>query len=109
MDMLISKLGKNKGVERSRIWVEGSRLSAHGFHRGTYYVREWAKDEGALYLSIPSDDDVLSSKPLKVAGKGDHPIIDTTGASVQAFFAGYTHVRVEFQTGIIRITAHAQD
>lgn len=109
MQTLISKLGKNKGVERSRIWIEGERLTAHGFSRGVFYVREWAEDEGALYLSIPSDDDVLGSKPLKVAGKGDHPIIDTTGASVQAFFAGYTHVRVEFQQGIIRITANAQD
>ena len=106
-NQLISKLGTNKGVERSRVWIEGQRLNAHGFKRGVFYTREWSEDEGALYLTIRTGDDVISSKPYKVAGKGDKPIIDITGAHVQAFFAGYEQVKVEYQQGIIRITAHA--
>jgi len=36
-----TKLGKNKGLERSRIWIEGKRLTDSGFHRGEYYLAEF--------------------------------------------------------------------
>ena len=71
-----TKLGKNKGLERSRIWIEGTRLTDAGFHRGEYYLAEY---------------------------EGDHPIIDITGKTVKEFFDGSEYVEVDYQKGVIVI------
>ena len=112
-----TKLGKNKGLERSRIWIEGKRLTDSGFHRGEYYIAEFLltkiseyrlKDyEGdALILSLIDDDTVIDFgeiQPRKVSGKGDHPIIDITGKTVKEFFDGSEYVEVDYKKGVIVI------
>jgi hypothetical protein len=48
--MFISKLGKNKGLERSRIWIEGRRLTAHGWNaKQTYFTKSY--DDAAAMRS----------------------------------------------------------
>ncbi|MAK37673.1 MAG: hypothetical protein CMC15_16055 [Flavobacteriaceae bacterium] len=99
-----TKLGKNKGLERSRIWIEGTRLTDAGFHRGEYYLAEYEGD--ALILSLIDDETVIdfgAIQPRKVSGKGDHPIIDITGKAVKEFFDGSEYVEVDYEKGVIVI------
>tara|TARA_A100001515_G_C4487117_1_gene182027 strand:+ start:69 stop:386 length:318 start_codon:yes stop_codon:yes gene_type:complete len=99
-----TKLGKNKGLERSRIWIEGKRLTDSGFHRGEYYIAEYEGD--TLILSLIDDDTVIdfgAIQPRKVSGKGDHPIIDITGKAVKEFFDGSEYVEVDYKKGVIVI------
>tara|TARA_R100000808_G_scaffold24356_1_gene55938 strand:- start:16407 stop:16757 length:351 start_codon:yes stop_codon:yes gene_type:complete len=110
-----TKLGKNKGLERSRIWIEGKRLTEAGFHRGEYYIAEfggfYATPEEADYsdglvLSLIDDETVIdfgAIQPRKVSGKGDHPIIDITGKTVKEFFDGSEYVEVDYKKGVIVI------
>lgn len=92
-------IGANKGVPRSRIWIEGRRLVEAGFTPGTRYDRSHATPSGTgLYLFATPDG------RYKVSGKGDKPIIDITGALVARLFpAPQTHVVVTFKPGSIDI------
>lgn len=79
--MFKTKLGTNKGLQRSRVWIEGKRLTESGFYRGALYNREYGKTSIILTLS--------ESGSLRVSGKADKPIIDMTGKSVSLWFEGY--------------------
>ena len=104
MDTITSKLGKNKGVEKSRIWIEGARLNAAGFRRGAEYQRDWC--EGGLDLVLTNGAPIEAlGRIYKVAGKSDHPIIDTTGKKVTATFGHADSVVVLFSVETIRIAA----
>lgn len=100
MDVFKSKIGTNKGLSGSRIWIEGQRLIDHGFTPGTLYWREWLDFDGSIVIEmVPAEaDDVSSTRPYKVAGKGTKPIIDITGQRVADNFAGFTHVQVVYYT-----------
>ncbi len=100
MEVFKSKIGTNKKLPGSRIWIEGQRLVDHGFTPGTLYWREWLEIDGSIVIEmVPAEhDDVSSAKPYKVAGKGDKPIIDITGQRVADTFAGCTHVEVTYYT-----------
>jgi len=37
-NVIVSKLGKTRAGERSRIWLEGKRLAAHGFAKGAPFA-----------------------------------------------------------------------
>ena len=97
---MLTKLGKNKGVERSRIWLEGDRLVKAGFTHKAEYVREWSDTGLVLRLAGPSD----TGKVYKVAGKSDRPVIDTTGKAVVNAFSNASHVTATFYLGRIDIT-----
>ena len=45
-----SKLGTTRAGERTRIWLEGNRLIAHGFNRGECVHRKW--DAAKLTLAL---------------------------------------------------------
>ncbi len=89
-------IGTNHGKPKSRVWLEGARLTAIGFVPGAKYHR--TKFANALRLTLHADG------PFKVSGKGAKPIIDTTGTTVTERFTG-THVVVQFSPGTITITA----
>lgn len=104
---LTTKLGTAKGVERSRIWIEGDRLVAAGFGVGTKFVAQWKRNE--LTLTVGPWTGVLASElkseanadleVRRVSGKRDsHPIIDIVGKRVHDTFAlnDRTHVEVIF-------------
>ena len=98
--MFKTKLGKNKGVERSRIWIEGKRLSGAGFHaKATKYTANWNTNLRSLVLMACDDGE------RRVSGKGSHPIIDITGSKVVEAFNGCEYVNVEYLNGVIKITA----
>jgi hypothetical protein len=102
-----SKLGPAKGVQRSRIWIEGKRLVDAGFTVGQYFVKEWKgrpDSPDKLVLVLLADDDVINTAPCKVSGKGDKPIIDITGALVYDVFGDYFEkVEVAYYPGRIEI------
>ncbi|MBI1261294.1 MAG: hypothetical protein GC184_06190 [Rhizobiales bacterium] len=103
-----SKLGIAKGVERARIWLEGARLTTHGFTPGTFFVKEYAEDKIELRVIKLDLDDVITSRPCKVSGKGDTPIIDITGQQVADYFGTQgTHVDVTYTDGLITIVPAA--
>lgn len=89
-----TKLGTNKGVAKSRIWIEGARLIAAGFTVGQKYDRVIFACRIVLTLN--------RNGAYKVCGKGDHPIIDITGAAVTQQFTG-DYVTVTYSNGLISI------
>jgi hypothetical protein len=77
--MFKTKLGTNKGLPLSRVWIEGLRLDKAGFHKGSRYCKFW--EAGKLILRLDRNG------PLKVSGKGEsHPIIDITGKAIAESF-----------------------
>lgn len=116
IESFVTKLGTANGIKRKRIWIEGERLQRNGFPRGTVYVRDWNSGTGHLsdervshlFLSTVRPDDILLTKPYKVSGKAEHPTIDIVSMDVPTFFDGFEYVKVEFQSGIIRITGHKE-
>tara|TARA_R110000868_G_scaffold379731_1_gene645666 strand:- start:140 stop:484 length:345 start_codon:yes stop_codon:yes gene_type:complete len=82
MTKQLTIIGTNHGKAVSRIWIEGKRLIESGFVRGARYDREVVNIEGNLtiWLQISKDG------KYKVAGKGDKPIIDTSGKIIRDVF-----------------------
>jgi hypothetical protein len=100
-----TKLGTTRAGERTRIWIEGNRLIAHGFYCTAQLQRIWS--EGKLVLRI-IDDVAFAALPVAergtVSGKDGKPIIDITGARVSQTFGAATHVTVTYRAGRITIT-----
>lgn len=101
-----SKLGTTRAGERTRIWIEGSRLSSHGFKVGTRFQRSWTPDHPGLVLTVCTEkqfNELARADRGTVSGKEDKPIIDVTGVKVSETFSG-SHVSVTFapRTIIIR-------
>ena len=94
-ETMVSKLGTNKGVPRSRVWIEGKRLRAAGFH-----AKQTQYDKLFTHADVGNEPAlILSAKPsgaLRVSGKGDHPIVDITGKQVADHFAGFINVTVTY-------------
>jgi hypothetical protein len=93
----VTKLGTNKGAPRSRIWIEGARLAAAGFTVGVRYNRDVS--EGCIVLTL------AVGGRYKVAGKGSHPIIDTTGKDVLSTFPTSQHVIATYAPGCVTFTS----
>tara|TARA_R100001143_G_C3313061_1_gene111090 strand:- start:210 stop:599 length:390 start_codon:yes stop_codon:yes gene_type:complete len=92
---ITSKLGKSKGVEQSRIWIEGPRCTASGFSVGAPFSESW-EDNKLTFTLDPHGN-------RNVSGKGTpriHPVLDTTGRKVRETFS-HTHVEVKFFQGAI--------
>lgn len=101
-----TKLGKTRAGERSRIWIEGARLTAAGFTVGKKFHRAWSPENGLLILAIlPDVSSLARSEYGTVSGKGEHPIIDIVGAKVIETFATSSHVHVTFRPNVITIEA----
>jgi len=99
-----TKLGTTRAGERTRIWLEGKRLIAHGFNHAECVAREWS--DGKLVLravgratweALPRDEKTT------VAGNAARPIIDIATERVATTFSG-SHVRVAYRAGHITIT-----
>jgi hypothetical protein len=95
-ETITTKLGKTRAGERSRIWLEGKRLNAHGFTHRTPFHKTWSA--GRLVIEAATAEGVEGlprDARGTVAGAGERPVIDITGALVAKVFGG-THVRVTF-------------
>lgn len=103
-DTFQSKLGTTRAGERSRIWIEGKRLSAHGFTCGKRFERVW---RDATLTLLTATEAHFASLPVSergtVSGKGDKPIIDITGEIVRDTFGTGTHVTVTYSRNQIII------
>lgn len=95
-----SKLGVARGHHRSRIWLQGARLTAAGFTPGTKFGVVWYADRAQLFVNPQPE----GYEMRVVSGKGDLPIIDMVGARVLQTFGNGTHVNVSFKAGQITIT-----
>jgi hypothetical protein len=101
-----SKLGTAKGVERSRIWIEGKRLVDAGFKVGSYFTVFGVSGgpDSSLGLLLAKPGQVFSRAPSKVTGTRTRPVIDITGEIVRTMFGVHgTHVDVVFSKGEITI------
>lgn len=102
---LTTKLGTTRAGERTRIWIEGARLVAHGFPVGSKIQKVWG--DGKLVITAVTEkefDGLEHAARGKVSGKGEKPIIDITGVKVSETFKG-THVAVAYREGRITITS----
>ena len=101
MEQLITKIGKNKGLEKSRIWIEGNRLIRAGFNRGDKFHVEFSNGKLVLTRFVIES---VGVKVMRVSGKGDHPIIDITGKKVVEWFGNaYSNVLVTYAANTIII------
>ena len=78
MTKQLTIIGTNHAKANSRIWIEGKRLVESGFTVGTLYNRIVESDKITLHRA--------QDGAYKVSGKGDKPIIDTTGKVVREVF-----------------------
>lgn len=106
---ITTKLGTTRAGECTRIWLEGARLLAHGFTKGTLCKRAWNADAHKLVLTIV-DAATFAELPrdarTTVAGTEARPIIDIASARVRSVFRG-THVEAEYSRGRIVVTEGA--
>jgi hypothetical protein len=103
-----TKLGTtSKAGERTRIWLEGKRLTAHGFTPGALYRRNWNAADRRLTLRVIDQDhfdQLARDEKGTVSGKGDKPIIDIVGAKVRDVFGKSETVTVEYHRHVIHIS-----
>jgi hypothetical protein len=81
------KLGKTRAGEGTRIWLEGNRLTEHGFAHGVHVQRLW--DEGRLKLAVvdaATFEALPRNERTTVAGSAARPVIDITGVAVREAF-----------------------
>jgi hypothetical protein len=103
-DTFKTKLGTTRAGERTRIWIEGARLTAHAFSVGKRFSRKWTPATLTLELISEAEFEKLSVADRgTVSGKDEKPIIDVTGQKVGATFGAGTHVAVSYARGVITI------
>lgn len=88
------RLGKSRAGEGTRVWLEGKRLTVHGFAYRVHVERKWS--EGKLVLRVvdaAAFEALDRANRTTVAGSAARPIIDITGEAVaQAFPSGVVTV-----------------
>lgn len=98
-----SKLSDTRSGERTRLWLEGTRLLAAGFKQGGKYLRAWSDDKLVLTpCTLAQFEKTHRDDRGTISGKGGRPIIDITGPRVAATFKG-THVTVTYGDGKVTI------
>jgi len=97
------KVCTSRAGDGTRVWLEGARLVASGFHHRALVARHWHKGRLTLTLIDQAAFDALPrSERSTVAGAAARPIIDICGAAVKAAFpAG--QILVTFDHGTITI------
>jgi hypothetical protein len=81
------KLGTSRAGAGTRLWLEGKRLSDHGFVHRAACERRWS--EGKLVLRVVDRDTFAAlerSNRTSVAGSEARPIIDITGEAIAKAF-----------------------
>jgi hypothetical protein len=100
MTTFTTKLGR----DGTRFWIEGSRLTDHGFKFGTFVKRTWGK--GSLILTPCTEtqfNNLERANRSKVSGTGSRPLIDITAQIVADTF-GVERVNVTFSKNKIEVT-----
>jgi hypothetical protein len=99
-----TKLGSTRAGNRCRIWLQGSRLTEHGFAYGAHVQRIWS--EGKLVLRVVDAKafaDLAREDRTTVCDSEARPVIDINTAKVAETFKR-SHVLVAFAQGRITIT-----
>jgi hypothetical protein len=91
----------NRG--RPRVWIEGKRLAAAGFTRGSRFNVVVKPTNQVLLKFLIADDG-----SRKVSGKGDRPIIDIVGTLLeQAGLKSGDDVVINYSPDVIEIEGAA--
>lgn len=99
-----SKLGHTRAGPRTRIWLEGNRLIAHGFTHGACVARDWREDRLILSVVDQATFDALPREErTTVAGSAARPIIDIATTRVSDTFKG-ERVQVTYRMHRITVT-----
>ena len=80
-----------------QIWIEGVKLSSHGFNAGTKYTLEMS--EGLITCTIDSE----GKKTVSRCSGGSRPIIDLHNKKIGKFFTPNSNLIVTFEQSIITI------
>jgi len=80
-----------------QIWIEGAKLSSHGFNAGAKYTLEMS--QGVITCTIDSE----GKKTVSKCGNGSRPIIDLHNKKIGKFFTPNASVIVTFEQSIIKI------
>lgn len=80
-----------------QIWIEGPKLSSHGFNAGAKYALEM--EQGLITCTI----DAQGKKTVSKCGNGSRPIIDLHNKKIGKFFTPNSNVIVTFEQSIITI------
>jgi hypothetical protein len=97
MIMNSTKRGTSRGIPLSRIWLEGAKLSDHGFTHG----QKFHVEHSAGYMRLTAFRVESVDVPVrKVSGTPQRPIIDLTGELIRSTFTA-ERVTVEFSTNTI--------
>ena len=80
-----------------QIWIEGVKLSSHGFNAGAKYTLEM--EQGLITLVSHA----LGKKTVSKCGNGSRPIIDLHNKKIGKFFTPNASVIVTFEQSIIKI------
>lgn len=91
------------GNDRTRIWLEGSRLKEAGFKKGDAVQRVWSKGKLVLIRAKAKDVEKLERHERgTVSGSPERPIIDISAQRVAETFKG-ERVSVAYTSGQIVI------
>jgi hypothetical protein len=109
----ITKLFGSDAGYRSNIWLEGQRLSDHGFHAGELYTQVWMPDRiVCLRGEHPGASMPDGTKPdkvyIRVVNKqGKNPAIRLEGKRIQDMFGRkFMCVKATFSDGRIVIEGY---
>jgi hypothetical protein len=101
-----TKLGTTRAGERTRIWIEGKRLTDAGFKVGDRFIKIWNDDERRMAIVKATAKNLTGLRRDQigtVSGKGEKPIIDITGARVQQVFGIFASVVATYDRHSIHI------
>lgn len=100
-----TRVTEQRGVKR--LWLQGLRLAACGFDRGTRFRVDFDADAGHLYLvADPMGPRVVSGRQR---GERWEPIVDLCNADVVRLVGEATRVRVDFSPGQLRFSVSHLD
>jgi hypothetical protein len=103
MHLQKTKIGPAHGVAHRKVWIEGRHLKEAGFSPGNRYDRR-VNPQGSMVIELTPDN----TGKYKVAGKGEKPILDISGAIIPKLFPPpTTHVAVMISPSKIVISPAA--
>lgn len=97
------KLGKTRAGEGTRIWLEGQRLTDHGFVYRAQCQRKWS--EGKLIVRVvdaATFDQLPRHERSTVSGSATRPVLDIVGEAVRAAFPS-GHIAATWSQGRVVI------
>jgi hypothetical protein len=100
METVTLKVCAARSDTAARIWLEGSRLLAHGFTHKAPFTAEFGKKG----LTLRAGTLPTAERVRHVSGSPERPVIDITGELVRKLFGKPgSELKVRFSSGTIEV------